>query len=260
VQIFVVGAPRSGTTIVTQALNAHDEIKIFDEVSLVDVIEFGGLVVGKLHAFLIERGCYDAFCARVRKAEEPAAALRAVMTAVAAPKPIWGEKNPMYATRMDRVRTGFPQAQFLFVIRDPREIVNSCLLYRHSPSRSQTDFWIKDTVADALALVEHCWEPLRTPQSDVSVLRYEDFIARPKASLDQVFSAWQVQFPENMVDAYAAPDTVGDLQFFRRGAPLPWKLANLSPIQSDLPVRDRVDAADPAWAKVDDLATRFGYA
>jgi len=261
VQVFVVGAPRSGTTIVTQALNAHDQIKIFDEVGLIDMLDLGGVVVGKLRAFLIERGGYDDYCVRVQNGEDPAAALRQVISAVTAPRPIWGEKNPMYATRLDTLRRGFPDAQFLFVVRDPREIVNSCLLYRDSPVRSRQDFWIKDSVADALALVERCWEPLGTRQIDVSILRYERFIAGPKATLDHVFAAWQVQFPaEAMMGAHAAPDTVGDLQFFRRGATLPWKLANLSPIRPETPPRERVDASDPAWTRVDDLAARFGYA
>ncbi len=259
-QVFVVGAPRSGTTIVTQALNAHDQIKIFDEVSLIDVLDFGGMVVGKLLAFLTERGGHEAYRARVEAAQEPAAALREVLTAIAAPKPIWGEKNPMYATRLDDLRRGFPGAQFLFVVRDPREIVNSCLLYRDSPARSGQDFWIKDSVADAVGLVEQCWGPLRSAQDDVSVLRYETFIAHPKATLDEVFSVWQIRFPEqSLFDAHAAPDTVGDLQFYRRGAPLPWKVANLSPIRSEPPSRPRIDASDPAWARVDALAAQFGY-
>jgi hypothetical protein len=259
-QLFVVGAPRSGTTIVTQALNAHDQIKIFDEVSLIDVLEFGGQVVGKLRAFLEEQGCYEDFCSRVAEGETPATVLCQVMAAVTAPRTIWGEKNPMYATRLGALRGGFSQAHFLFVVRDPREIVNSCLLYRDSSFRSRQDFWIKDSVMDALALVEYCWEPIRTEQTDVSVLRYEQFVARPKATLDAIFSAWQVQFKEEaLFNANSAPDTVGNLQFFRRGAPLPWKLANLSPIQSEAPQRGRVDSSDPAWTRVDELAAQFGY-
>jgi len=260
VQVFIVGAPRSGTTIVTQVLNTHDQIKIFDEVSLIDVLDFGGMVVGKLQQFLIERGCYEDYRSRVQGAGDPAAALREVMTAVSAPRSIWGEKNPMYATRLDALRRGFPEARFLFVVRDPREIVNSYLLYRDAPARSSQDFWIKDSVADAAALVELCWEPISSEQSDVSILRYEQFIADPKATLDSIFSDWGLQFAEEaLINAHSAPDTVGDLQFYRRGAPLPWKLANLSPIQSNASPRPRIDAFDPTWARIDELATRFGY-
>ena len=40
-QLFVVGPPRSGMTIVTQFLNHHEDIKIFDEIDLIQV-ESGG--------------------------------------------------------------------------------------------------------------------------------------------------------------------------------------------------------------------------
>jgi hypothetical protein len=45
--LFVVGAPRSGTTLVTQALNTHPAFKIFDEVSLIEALDFWAGVVGK---------------------------------------------------------------------------------------------------------------------------------------------------------------------------------------------------------------------
>jgi hypothetical protein len=259
-QVFVVGAPRSGTTIITQALNTHEEIKIFDEVSLIDVLEFGGSIVGKLRAFLMERGVYEDFRDHARKTDDPPAALRHVMTAITAPRSIWGEKNPMYATRLDALRRGFPEAVILFILRDPRAVVHSYLVHRGSPSRSPMDFWIKDSVSDALALVESCVNTLHKTQTGLTVLRYEDFIAGPKATLDELFTPWNIRFPQGaMVTAHAAPDTVGDQQFFRRGAPLPWKLGNLSPIRPDVRSKDRLDESDPAWSRVETLATSLGY-
>jgi len=119
--LFVIGPPRSGTTIVTQTLNAHDQIKIFDEVSLIDVLEFGPSIVGKLRAFLIERGCYDDFRATAEEIDDPVVALGQVMASITAPRMIWGEKNPMYATRLEALRQGFPGSRMLFLLRDPRQ-------------------------------------------------------------------------------------------------------------------------------------------
>ena len=168
-QLFVVGAPRSGMTIVTQFLNCHEDIKIFDEIDLIQVGRSVS-VIGTLHAFLVDRGVYAAYRRYAQETADPAVALRAVMSEIARPCTIWGEKNPRYATRLGALRRSFPEAVALFVLRDPREVVNSCLVHRGSPLRTPLDFWIKDTVAEALALVESCLQPLEADAAELVVL------------------------------------------------------------------------------------------
>lgn len=245
---------------VAQVLNHHDDIKIFDEIDLVQVGRFGAPVVGTLHAFLAERGVYDTYRCLADKSSDPAAALSAVMRDVARPCTIWGEKNPTYARRMGALRSSFPDALVLFVLRDPRDVVNSCLRYRSSPSRGPTDFWIKDTVAEALAATASCLDPLMADDSHLVVLHYEAFIARPEATLNAAFGPWGLRFSNGAAPrAHPAPETAGDHQFFRDGALLPWKAGNLHPLR-DMPLlRERIDADDPDWASVDALARRFGY-
>ena len=260
-QVFVVGPPRSGTTIVAQVLNTHPRIKVFDEVDFIDVDQFGEQIVGKLRAFLMARGLYDAYRAGVGRGGDCGRALDQVMTFAAGPDLIWGEKNPMYATRLDVLRRAFPEALILFVLRDPRAVVNAYLAHRASPSRSRADFWIKNTVTEALTLAESCLQPLQVRPGAVSVLRYEHFIEDPKAALDAVLQPLGLVCPKpDMTAALRAPETVGDHQFFRQSAVLPWKCGNLSPLRRELRRTERLDPADPAWMTVDGLAETFGYA
>lgn len=247
-------------TIVTQFLNHHEDIKIFDEIDLIQVGRLDESVIGTLAAFLLERGGYESYRRRARETGDPAASLRGVMTEIANPCAVWGEKNPRYATRLGALKRSFPEAVVLFVLRDPREVVNSCLLHRDSSSRDDTDFWIMDTVAEALTLVEDCLRPLDTGGAELVVLRYEDFAARPKASLDAALGGCGLTFSDAAADvAHPAPETAGDHQFFRGNAPLPWKAGNLSPLHPAPPARERIDDGDPAWSRVDALARRFGY-
>jgi hypothetical protein len=260
VQLFVAGPPRSGLTIVTQFLNHHEDIKIFDEIDLIQVGRFDEPLIGTLQAFLVHRGVYDAYLRGARDTRDPASALRTIMSEIAHPCTVWGEKNPRYATRRADLERRFPEAVVLFVLRDPRQVVNSCLLHRDSPSRLPTDFWIKDTVAEALAQLESSLEPLHAGEPELAVLRYEEFAARPKAALDAALGRWGLTFPDGPARlALCAPETVGEHQFYRDGAPLPWKVGNLSPLRQEPATRDRVDADDPVWARVDALARRFGY-
>ncbi|CQD02521.1 Sulfotransferase domain protein [Mycobacterium lentiflavum] len=259
-QLFVVGPPRSGLTIVTQFLNDHEDIKIFDEIDLIEVDRSAGPIVGTLAAFLLERDRYQAYRRRLQETADPAQALRAIMSEIAQPCTIWGEKNPRYAMRLAGLRRCFPEAVVLFVLRDPREVVNSYLLHRDSDQRTDLDFWIKDTVAEALALVEGSLDPLAADDAELVTLRYEDFAAQPRETLDTALQRWGLSFSDNPVAlTHHAPETVGDNQFYRSGVPLPWKAGNLAALHQAPRARARIDADDPAWSRVDALAQRFGY-
>ncbi len=259
-QLFIVGAPRSGTTIVTQYLNSHDNITIFDEIDLIQVSRSGSSVVGTLQAFLVDRGVFGDYQRYARETNDPAGALRTVVSEITGPCTIWGEKNPRYATQLGALRRTFPEAVPVFVLRDPREVVNSCLAHRDSPIRTPLDFWIQDTVANALELVKGCLKPLETDVGELVVLRYETFAARPRTSVDAALGRWGLTFSDNAAHVTnPPPETVGDHQFFRGGSPLPWKVGNLSPLRRVSSAQERVDADDPAWAEVDALARDLGY-
>jgi Sulfotransferase family len=245
-------------TIVTQFLNHHDDIKIFDEIDLIQINR--GPVSGTLAAFLLERGVHEAYLQCGRETADPAVGMQTIMGEVARPCTIWGEKNPRYAAQLEALRYTFPEAAVLFVLRDPRHVVNSYLSHRDSPSRADTDFWIMDTVADALALAQSCLLPLQAGDAELVVLRYEAFAARPAATLDAALGRWGLTFSDGAASlAHPAPETAGDHQFFRDGKALPWKVANLSPLRQAPSTRDRIDADDPTWFHVDALARRFGY-
>jgi Sulfotransferase family len=245
-------------TIVTQFLNHHDDIKIFDEIDLIQINR--GPVTGTLAAFLLERGAYQAYLRRTGHTDDPAVALRTIMGELARPCSIWGEKNPRYAAQLPTLQRTFPGATVLFVLRDPREVVNSCLLHRDSSWRADTDFWIKDTVAEALAQVENCLAPIEAGAAELVVLRFEAFAARPAAALAAALGNCGLTFSADAASlAHPAPETAGGHQFFRGGTALPWKAGNLSPLRTPPAIRGRFDVNDPAWAKVDTLARHYGY-
>jgi hypothetical protein len=259
-QIFIVGPPRSGTTIVTQAINSNPEVKIFDEVDFLEIAKHGSQVVRRGRKFLVERGLWERFSGLEASSGSAAGALERVVSEAVAPKTVWGEKNPGYAEHLDELHGYFPEAFVVFVLRNPRQIVNSYLRHRRSAFREGDDFWIKDTVEEGLKLAETFVQPVLAQGAGLHVLRYEDFVADPATALDRLFAGQGLRFsPAEISRANRLPEGVADEQFYRNGAPLPWKVGNLSPVADSRPAQQRLDPEDPAWTKVDALAERLGY-
>jgi hypothetical protein len=138
---FVVGANRSGTTLLRMMLDAHPELTIPPETHFVpDVIqacEDGGTPEEVVEVMTSHRewGDFDLDADKVLerlRAVDPLTAgdaLRAFygLYAERADKPRWGEKTPGYATNMVAIQKALPEARFVHLIRDGRDVALSAM-------------------------------------------------------------------------------------------------------------------------------------
>ena len=140
---FVVGMNRSGTTLLRMMLDAHPELTIPPETHFVpDVIKAcrrsGAKPEDVLEAMKSHREwgdfgfgdeeMLDLLRGRGRTLE-PGDALRAFYEAYAARegKPRWGEKTPRYVGKMRQIQAALPEARFVHVVRDGRDVALSVL-------------------------------------------------------------------------------------------------------------------------------------
>ncbi len=171
--VFLVGFPRSGTTLLEQLLDAHAGLASFDEQPflqrLVSRINEGApgypealptLGVADCHAL---RKTYFTDVARV---VPQLGARRAV------------DKNPLNLVRLPLVATLFPQAQVLLALRHPCDVVLSCYMQNfRSPAFSITFETLASTArmyARAMAHFHGFADRLGLP---LRVVRYEDLVA-----------------------------------------------------------------------------------
>jgi hypothetical protein len=139
---FVVGANRSGTTLLRMMLDAHPELTIPPETHFVpDVIEAcdeRGATPDQIVEVMAshrEWGDFglgtDEVLDRLRELDPFTAggALRAFygLYADRAGKPRWGEKTPGYATNMVQIQGALPEARFVHLIRDGRDVALSAM-------------------------------------------------------------------------------------------------------------------------------------
>src|SRR3989338_6484809 len=134
---FIVGVPRSGTTLLRLMLDAHPELSIPPETGFIpDALK--ALAAGPADpraAFcrtVTLSPAWDDFNLRLEEFRTALAAIepfdlgegvRAFYRAYASRfgKPRWGDKTPGYGTHLDPIQSVLPEARFIHIIRDGRD-------------------------------------------------------------------------------------------------------------------------------------------
>jgi len=205
---FVVGMNRSGTTLLRMMLDAHPQLTIPPETHFVpDLIKLAREGAATPEAMLKvivsqrEWGDFglteDELLERFGAIEplDAPSAIRAFFEAYAerVGKPRWGDKTPRYVIRMRLIEDSLPEAHFVHVIRDGRDVALSVR------DRTVKDFTIervaqrwKDKVSKArrdAPLLKHYME-----------LRYEDLILDPERSLRAISEFVDIGYDGAMLD------------------------------------------------------------
>jgi Sulfotransferase family len=203
---FIVGVPRSGTTLLRLMLDAHPELTIPPETHFLPRViracrqraspERVVRVVARHRRwedFGIEP---EQYLARLREIEplEAGPAIRAFyeLYAERAGKPRWGDKTPGYAIKMRRIQRALPEARFIHLIRDGRDVV----LSRESKTRRPlpVDVAAKRWKRRVMATRN------RSEGVAYTELRYEALVTDPEASLRQVCELIELPFDPAMLD------------------------------------------------------------
>ena len=201
---IIGGCPRSGTTLLRTMLHCHPELAIPRETRFVlealrQRTKFGDLhdVANrrKLGRWIFTRKQTDArrlgldperAIERVAAAPPTLGSVLATCFAMYAEKhgkPRWGDKRPMYASRISAIWDLFPNVHFINVVRDPRACVASLrkLGWYDGSIVPSVELWERSITA-----VDRLRPKLRADQLlDVT---YEELILDPESTLNEVVS------------------------------------------------------------------------
>ncbi len=166
--LFVVGAARSGTTLLQRMLDAHPRLAVVNETYWLPRkfrertgLTREGIVTDALLPLLLaspkfERmGVDEGDLARLLADEQPVRYERFVakifdLYAKRAGKPLAGDKTPGYVRRMTQIHALWPRARFLHIIRDPRDVCLSMLDWRSGErTAGQYGTWDMDPLVSA---------------------------------------------------------------------------------------------------------------
>lgn len=188
--VFLVGFPRSGTTLLDQVLASHPSVCTIEErPTLIDAC--AALLAPGVGAREWERLTTD----DVASLQERYQARVSEFIGTAGRRAVRVDKFPLGAILLPVIARVFPGARVIFALRDPRDVVLSCFQQRFHMNGAMYPLLRLDTAAafygEVMCLVKECRErlPLR-----VHEVRYEnvvgDFDATVGGLLDFLGLPW----------------------------------------------------------------------
>lgn len=268
--LFLVGCPRSGTTLLQQMLDSHPAVAIAPETFFIERFwlrrdHYGELTNDSKFHRLIEDIISlpefgemelnpDDFREAVWQSKrdyptvfqlllEQFARLRSVR--------IVGEKTPKHLLHMETLQHFFPTARFIHIVRDPRAVVRSWQKVPWSSGSLAGDakIWRR-----YVAKARHCSPTLR---ASLFTLYYERLVSEPEKTLRDLCGFLELDYQPAMMN-YA--DRKTQLVNVVRE---PWKANAITPISQTSLNRWQTELSPSALVKVEVAAgpemTYFGY-
>ncbi len=246
--IFIVGANRSGTTLLRLILNAHPHIAIPEE-----IIYFGSFMAGvpieKWRKPELPQDKYEAFVTRFIEQScqvLDGIDLQAVKTQILENSPgdfchpykivletwannhgkkRWGEKTPGNLFYSDILIDMFPNARFIHMVRDPRAGVSSMM---------KTTFFPDDIAFNAMSRRKFMTKgkailEASVPAAQRMTLKYEDIVVAPELTIREICSFLDEQFEPAMLSFYKDSS-----RFMKQEASSSFNKAATKPISADM--------------------------
>lgn len=212
--IFIVGFPRSGTTLLATLLSRHSRIAGPPETRFMEEVVDGATDP----AIMLSRTAQNRRCRDLGLDEDAIAAgfmagpptydrlFRVLLETYAANagKDFVAEKSPIHLLHVPILAQWYPRARFLLLVRDGRDCVLSLLkapwahdgVMRHSAEwrrRMRRARWLLDT-----------------PRPNLHVVRYEDLVAAPDREIRRVMGLLGLAFEADQLSPSTASSAVPD--------------------------------------------------
>lgn len=227
--IFVVGCQRSGTTALAVMIDRHSRIAMMPETQFFNtyIIRDSARRLPQTHEAMVERALEDDFIGRAGLTREillecfrdkPAtyeALFQAILQAYAIVngKPRVAEKSCGHLFNVDQIIRLYPQAKFICILRDGRDVVRS---FRGVP-------WGRDK---AWAGVCRVWNryvnemfrlKARLPADRFTIVQYEELIRNPEQEMRRLCEFFTEDFEPAQIKAGVSTAVVPEAELAWKG-------------------------------------------
>lgn len=203
---FLVGAERSGTTMLRLMLDHHPQIAFLGEYEfMVDYLPPNGWpAMHEYEAYLRTNRVYNHWKLTADFTLDYPDLMRSLLVQGSRNKPFHTIGATVHS-HFDRLPRIWPEARYIHILRDPRDVALSVVQMG----------WAGNVWAGAHVWLEaeETWERLRDRLRDDqwTELRFEDLVTNPRDELDRLCRFLDLSYDGNMLDygkdtTYAAPD------------------------------------------------------
>jgi len=222
-KFFIIGVYRSGTTLLRLILNAHSQIVVPREAfflmpllkkkylnSLIsrntiknfneDLVKKAKIEKTYLQGTFIE-GNYSEVIAQILQHEKTT--VKDFIDSIFSfycykeGKSVWGNKTPPFFRKIDILHSLFPEAKFIHIVRDGRDVFHS--MRKMEPLMNNVSVMALDW-AYKLYKIETSFRKIHA--NNKITVRYEDLLEKPIETLKSICSLIGVEYESNMMDFY----------------------------------------------------------
>lgn len=214
-QLFVIGAPRSGTTLLANLLGrtkydvpieTHFITKYYEKLG-----DYGDLSNPRSFARLVRDIASERPIQQWHKEIDPDSLYRKMggdfsysnlinhLMMVRTPDNealSWGDKTPHYIGKLEYLMALFPEARYVFIVRDGRDVCLSLLEKPWGPNNvfACADYW-RDLNSKNAEI-----EQLKS-QGRLQAIKYEDLMVDPKAVLSRLYEFLETDIDEEELES-----------------------------------------------------------
>lgn len=189
--VFLVGFPRSGTTLLDTMLMAAPGTLILEEEPFIDEIEqaLGGVeALASLDADQIMQARAQYF-----EHVETVGLLESDTLVI--------DKHPLHLNKVPIIRRLFPDARFILALRHPCDVLLSCFFTNFRTNPGMSNFLALDTAAELYDLTFDTWsKACASFDLPVHTVVYERLVAQTERELRPVFDTLGLPWPGDAFD------------------------------------------------------------
>jgi len=191
--VFLLGFPRSGTTLMDQALSAHPDVEVLEEFEFFDAVR-RDWVDGEAIQKLAQMSPQDLQSARQQY-------LQALQARRSTDKPCVVDKLPLNMIYLFLIHRLFPDARILFMLRDPRDVCLSCFFQSFDLQGAMPYFLDLQQTADyydaAMSLAQYSLKQISNP---VFFQRYENLVTDFRPAMQATLEFLELPWNESILE------------------------------------------------------------
>lgn len=219
---FIVGHPRSGTTLLRMILCGHSNLFIPEETGFIPFLkvdpsktltkhDVGAVInrIKKLNYYWRDLPLTSEQIFQSLGEQNLPALLDFLYQLQTQPDHAtrWGDKTPLYVQYMDNILEIFPKAQFIHIIRDGRDAALSALVKWGDHSRyMDLDYLLRNWVRN---VTKGCLVGRSLTSHQYHEIRYENLVIEPEQTLLGVCRFLNEQYEPDMLDQTKVAQRLG---------------------------------------------------